>query len=260
MKACTSCATFSLTDTIAQQRERRDASCQAQPYDAVRTARCGLFGLLYLGPLNHVFWGRSRFGLEYWFPGPTWRAVFSRVFVDQITVMPLNMVMFLSWPGLLRGDLTAAARDVRTSFWESFTFALSIWPFVHRMLAAANHRASRGMTPRSAASEEPSCVRLARSAELSLRPARTPAACPQRLLSWRLLIRHVGQRARCGHCRCCTHDRDGGQARCSRQHARFNTSTLSQTRHQARSRRSRLLMCQSQQGCRSQAIHNNIKT
>ena len=89
------------------------------------------FGLLWLGPLNHVFWGTTRFGLEYWLPGPSWRAVFSRVAVDQMTVMPLNMVMFLSWPALLRGDLHAARASVESSFWASFTFALSIWPFVH---------------------------------------------------------------------------------------------------------------------------------
>ena len=103
----------------------------AARYDAARTMRNGLFGLLWLGPINHVFWGRSVFGLEYWFPGPSWRAVFSRVAVDQATVMPLNMVIFLSWPSLLAGRLDAAKANVQEFFVPSVTFALSIWPFVH---------------------------------------------------------------------------------------------------------------------------------
>ncbi len=57
--------------------------------------------------------------------------VFSRVAVDQMTVMPINMVAFLAWPHLLRGNIDAAIRNVRASFYDSATFALSIWPFVH---------------------------------------------------------------------------------------------------------------------------------
>ena len=131
VKTCTSCTTFCLTDALAQYREAHRAEGKRPPYDVVRTMRNGLFGLLWLGPVNHIVWGRTRFGLEFWFPGSSWRAVFSRVLVDQLTNMPLNMVMFLSWPSLLRGDLGGASRSVRESFWPSVTFALSIWPFVH---------------------------------------------------------------------------------------------------------------------------------
>ena len=143
-KALTSCCTFSLTDSLAQWRERvkaresslhdaattsLDRSCQ---YDPVRTARNGLFGLLWLGPVNHIFWGRTPLGLEFWFPGSSWRAVFSRVAVDQVTVMPLNMVLFLAWPALLSGQgLDVAACNVREAFWPAVSFAISIWPFVH---------------------------------------------------------------------------------------------------------------------------------
>lgn len=129
-KACTSCFTFSLTDCIAQWRERKKGN--GSWHDFSRTAKNGAFGLLWLGPLNHIFWGRTtRFGLEYWFPGPSWRAVLTRVAVDQATVMPLNMVVFLAWPHLLQGEVRAARASVEHSFWSSFTFALSIWPFVH---------------------------------------------------------------------------------------------------------------------------------
>ena len=81
------------------------------PYDVVRTAKNGLFGLLWLGPMNHIFWGKTVFGLEYWFPGPSWGAVFTRVLVDQCTNMPLNMVIFLAWPSLLAGRLDAAVAN-----------------------------------------------------------------------------------------------------------------------------------------------------
>ena len=75
---------------------------EAAMYDPVRTARNGLFGLMWLGPTNHVFWGRSVFGLEHWFPGSSWRNVLSRVAVDQMTAMPANMLVFLAWQPLLR--------------------------------------------------------------------------------------------------------------------------------------------------------------
>mmetsp|Transcript_69582 Transcript_69582/g.166914 ORF Transcript_69582/g.166914 Transcript_69582/m.166914 type:complete len:223 (-) Transcript_69582:57-725(-) len=130
VKALTSCCTFTLTDLLAQRRDIQKKDVKR--YDLTRTARNGLFGLLWLGPLNHVVWGRTVFGLEYWFPGSSWRAVMSRVVVDQLTNMPLNMVMFLAWPALLTGQgLAAAAQKVREAFIPSVTFAWSIWPFVH---------------------------------------------------------------------------------------------------------------------------------
>ena len=64
-KSCTSFCTFSVTDILAQQRER-SVSCKPQEegaWDPVRTCRGGLFGLLYLGPSNHLLWGK-RWGLE----------------------------------------------------------------------------------------------------------------------------------------------------------------------------------------------------
>lgn len=136
VKACTSCTTFTITDVIAQSRERRASTARTTSrrpqHDVMRTVRSGAFGLLWLGPLNHIFWGRTKpFGLEYWFPGPSWPAVMSRVAIDQATNMPLNMVAFLAWPHLLQGEFAAAISNVRQSFWPSFTFALSIWPWVH---------------------------------------------------------------------------------------------------------------------------------
>jgi hypothetical protein len=103
VKALSSATTFSLTDILAQGRERHIAAPgEAATYDPVRTVRNGLFGLLWLGPTNHVFWGRSVLGLEHWFPGSAWRMVLSRVVVDQMTAMPANMLVFLAWQPLLR--------------------------------------------------------------------------------------------------------------------------------------------------------------
>lgn len=128
-KACTSAVTFSVTDSIAQWRERKQ--CPATSHDFARTVRHGAFGLMWLGPVNHVFWSKSIFGLDYWFPGSSWRAVLTRVAVDQATVMPLNMVVFLAWPHMLNADLEMAKRSIRENFYSSFTFALSVWPLVH---------------------------------------------------------------------------------------------------------------------------------
>ena len=61
-KACTSGVTFSLVDLLAQTRERV-TSAQPEPISPARMARGGLFGLLFVGPVNHVAWG-ARFGLE----------------------------------------------------------------------------------------------------------------------------------------------------------------------------------------------------
>ena len=65
-KAMTSFVTFSITDALAQQRERVNtlsATRSAQWWDARRTVGSGLFGLLYMGPSNHLLWGK-RWGLE----------------------------------------------------------------------------------------------------------------------------------------------------------------------------------------------------
>ena len=135
VKACTSCLTFCTTDVLAQARERSKASDDGLPverHDLMRTARNGMFGFLWLGPTNHIVWGKTPFGLEYWLPGNSWRAVFSRTAVDQVTNMPLNMVVFLAWPALLTGQgIEAAIQAVRASFWEGVTFAWGVWPFVH---------------------------------------------------------------------------------------------------------------------------------
>ena len=128
-KACTSSVTFTITDLLAQKRE-----AGTDPViDPVRTLRSGLFGFLWLGPTNHFVWGRTRYiGLDWWFPGPSWRMVLSRVAVDQVTNMPLNMVVFHSWHPLLTGKgVEAAAQNVREALWPSLCFAWSIWPLVH---------------------------------------------------------------------------------------------------------------------------------
>jgi hypothetical protein len=123
VKAATSGCTFAATDGIAQ-------SLDDKPYDWTATARNASFGVLYLGPANHVFWGRT-VGLERWFPGTSWPNVFKRVFVDQTTMMPVNMALFLAWPALWARDLNKAEEDVCGSFVDSVSFALCVWPVVH---------------------------------------------------------------------------------------------------------------------------------
>ena len=60
-KATTSGCTLATTgDAIAQSRDDK-------PYDWTATARNASFGVLWLGPANHLFWGRT-VGLERWFP------------------------------------------------------------------------------------------------------------------------------------------------------------------------------------------------
>lgn len=131
VKACTTGCTFAFTDLLAQRNEMRKA--QRTSIDLARNARSGFFGLIWLGPLNHVFWSmpQSRFCLEYWWPGSSWRAVFTRVAVDQVTNMPLNMAMFLAWQPLLTGRPADAAANVYKAFWPSYLFALSVWPWIH---------------------------------------------------------------------------------------------------------------------------------
>lgn len=123
VKAATSGCTFAATDGIAQ-------SLDDKPYDWTATARNASFGVLYLGPANHVFWGRT-VGLERWFPGTSWPNVFKRVLVDQTTMMPVNMALFLAWPALWARDLNKAKEDVAGSFVDSVSFALCVWPVVH---------------------------------------------------------------------------------------------------------------------------------
>ena len=123
VKATTSGCTFATTDALAQSRD-------SKPYDWTATARNASFGVLWLGPANHLFWGRT-VGLERWFPGTSWPNVFKRVVVDQATLMPLNMALFLAWPALWARDLQKAKEDVEGSFVDSVSFALCVWPVVH---------------------------------------------------------------------------------------------------------------------------------
>ena len=69
--------------------------------------------------------------MERWFPGTSWANVFKRVVVDQATLMPLNMALFLAWPALWARDLQKAKEDVEGSFVDSVSFALCVWPVVH---------------------------------------------------------------------------------------------------------------------------------
>ena len=128
-KSSTSFAAFSITDLLAQRRERRGG------WDAARTVRGGLYGFLYHGPFVHTLWGK-RWGLERFLPGISWPMVVSRVAADQLALLPVNMLVFCAWPALLtRGPtqegLDEAATAVRSGWWEACTFGWSIWPFVH---------------------------------------------------------------------------------------------------------------------------------
>ena len=74
--------------------------------------------------------------------------VISRIVVDQTTLLPLNMLVFLSWPALLTLGPTAAgrreaARNVCESFWPAASFGWSVWPAVHLInfkYVPLNHR------------------------------------------------------------------------------------------------------------------------
>ena len=128
-KSSTSFAAFSITDLLAQRRERRAG------WDAARTVRGGLYGFLYHGPFVHTLWGK-RWGLERVLPGSSWPMVVSRVAADQLALLPVNMLVFCAWPALLTRGLTQegldeAATAVRSGWWEACTFGWSIWPFVH---------------------------------------------------------------------------------------------------------------------------------
>ena len=128
-KSSTAFVAFSITDGLAQKRERQPR------WDPVRTVRGGLYGLLYHGPFVHTLWGKQ-WGLERLLPGPSWPMVIGRVAGDQLALLPVNMLVFCAWPALLtRGPtqegLAEAAAAVRNGWWEACTFGGSIWPFVH---------------------------------------------------------------------------------------------------------------------------------
>ncbi len=151
VKALTSGAAFGTTDALAQARESAapsdDQQQQQQQHDATRMLVAASYGALYQAPLNHFAWNV----LERRFPGTSWAAVMSRVAVDQLTLMPVNMVFFLSWRPMstallsaldearsldevrriFTDGLAAAEANVRAAWAPACTFALSIWPWVH---------------------------------------------------------------------------------------------------------------------------------
>ena len=62
--------------------------------------------------------------------------VIPRVFLDQVLILPLNMLVFCAWPALLthgptEDGLAEASAKVRAGWWAAATFGWSVWPFVH---------------------------------------------------------------------------------------------------------------------------------
>ena len=119
-------------------------------------------------------------------PGTSWANVFKRVVVDQATLMPLNMALFLAWPALWARDLQKAREDVEGVLWTPSEF---------RVMCLA------GRAP----------------VFFSVRAPRAPPARPERVLARDVQLRDVREGVRNvaedGEARASDAEKDGGRSR-----------------------------------------------
>eukprot|EP00276_Gloeochaete_wittrockiana_P018668 CAMPEP_0184340786 /NCGR_PEP_ID=MMETSP1089-20130417/9429_1 /TAXON_ID=38269 ORGANISM="Gloeochaete wittrockiana, Strain SAG46.84" /NCGR_SAMPLE_ID=MMETSP1089 /ASSEMBLY_ACC=CAM_ASM_000445 /LENGTH=224 /DNA_ID=CAMNT_0026668745 /DNA_START=201 /DNA_END=872 /DNA_ORIENTATION=- len=120
-KACTSGTFLILTDIVAQLVvERRSV------YDPLRTLRMSAIGFFLHGPSTH-FWYSFIDGL---FPGSSFRAVVSKLFMDQMIFAPLCIVAFFGLTNF-KGSVSETVAKVKKEFLPTLISNWKIWPAAH---------------------------------------------------------------------------------------------------------------------------------
>lgn len=119
-QAATSFTITTAGDLIAQGTDDKPG------IDWKRTAYRGIYSALWSGTLGWS-WMKQ---LERWFPGGTWRALLSKVGLDQVVMAPVSSVPFYAGYGLLvEGDSLgeAGSRGVHTTV-DATKMAWPAWP------------------------------------------------------------------------------------------------------------------------------------
>lgn len=110
------------------------------PFNTARWVRMGAFGGLIHGPYGHVVYGC----LERSFPGPSPRAVLTKVLVDQAAWIPVSTLLLFCFTGVTAGlSPRDIYRAVRRSGVGVLLIAWLIWPLAHALnfsVVPARHR------------------------------------------------------------------------------------------------------------------------
>jgi len=123
MKALTSLVGFALGDTLAQIFIQKN-----DPFDWFRLFRLASFGFLVHGTTSHWFYGM----LDGKIPGTSAKAVFSKVFIDQVLWTPCFGVMFFSYVALLEAKgIGYVIEKTRTELLTAVTGSWRVWPLAH---------------------------------------------------------------------------------------------------------------------------------
>jgi len=123
MKALTSLVGFALGDILAQLFIQKN-----DPFDFFRLFRLASFGFLVHGTTSHWFYGL----LDGKIPGKTAKAVFSKVFIDQVLWNPCFGVMFFSYVALLEAKGIGYVVDkVQNELLTSVMGSWKVWPLAH---------------------------------------------------------------------------------------------------------------------------------
>jgi protein Mpv17 len=123
MKGLTSLVGFALGDILAQKFIQKTDS-----FDWARLFRLASFGFLVHGTTSHWFYGM----LDGKIPGTNARAVFSKVFIDQVLWNPIFGVMFFTYIGALElKGIPHIVSKVQNDLITAVTGSWKVWPLAH---------------------------------------------------------------------------------------------------------------------------------
>jgi len=121
-KAMTSLVGWAAGDAIAQIFIGKGA------FDLKRFLTLSAFGVLYHGPSGHYFYN----WLDKQIEGKDFKAVFSKVAIDQILWCPLFMIVYFSYLGLIAGDsFSVIGNKINADLLTAIQGSWKVWPFVH---------------------------------------------------------------------------------------------------------------------------------
>jgi len=123
MKALTSLVGFALGDILAQLFIQKNS-----PFDWARLFRLASFGALVHGTTSHWFYGM----LDGKIPGTSAKAVFTKVFIDQVLWNPCFGVMFFSYVALLEAKgIGYVIEKTQKELLTAVTGSWRVWPLAH---------------------------------------------------------------------------------------------------------------------------------
>ena len=122
-KALTSFTGFTIADLLAQKFAEKQPTI-----DWARTARMAGFGILWHGPSGHYIYNF----LDKLVPGNSFKAVMSKVFLDQLVHNPVFALVFFTYLNIVEGKSFQALKDtIKRDFFTTVTGSYVYWIPAH---------------------------------------------------------------------------------------------------------------------------------